>query len=85
MKQLTWDVNCVPVWLMEEYLVELGGQVSKSGQVDGPGWQAVYYKIDDFKLGSISVGRVRLEISGDELALEQLIPRLEQKLMRGGG
>jgi hypothetical protein len=85
MKQLTWDVNCVPEWLMQEYLVELGGQVSGQGQVTGPGWQAAFHKIEDFKLGSIKVGRVRLQISGDDSAMEAILPRLEQKLMRGGG
>lgn len=85
MKELAWDVNGVPEWLMQEYLVELGGQVSRQGQVTGPGWQADYHRIEDFKLGSIRVGRVRLQISGEEAVMESIIPRLEQKLMRGGG
>ncbi|MGW8250575.1 MAG: DUF1952 domain-containing protein [Anaerolineales bacterium] len=85
MKELTWEVNAVPEWLMQEYLVELGGQVNGPGQVRGAGWQAEFQKIEDFKLGAISVGRVRLRLAGEESALEAILPRLERKLMRGGG
>ena len=83
--QIIWDVKSVPAWLIQDYLVELGGQIEGEGRVSGPGWRANYYRIDDFKVGSISVGCVRLELSGDEHALEDMMPRLELKLMRGGG
>lgn len=85
MKDIIWDVNSVPEWLVQEYLVELGGQASAQGLVQGDGWRAEFKKIDDFKLGSIKVGRVRLKLSGEDSVLDTILPRLERKLMRGGG
>lgn len=77
-------VHGVPKWLLEEYLQELGGQLSGENIV-GEGWVAEYRRIEDKKVGSIVIGRHLLEIDGDEASLHQLLPHLEMKLLRGGG
>ena len=79
------EVNGIPLWLMKEYLIELGGEAAGDNQVAGDGWVAVFARIEDFKIGSISVGRLRLQIEGDTDALQSLLPQLELKLLRGGG
>jgi hypothetical protein len=79
------EINAIPVWLLGEYLVELGGQAEGENRVRGENWEAYFYKIEDFKVGSIAVGRVRLEITGEEADLQALALRLDVKLMRGGG
>ncbi len=83
--EITRDVHGVPTWLLKEYLIELGGVEEGDESVSGEGWKARYRRIENYKIGSLSVGRVRLEIEGDERALETLMPKLEIKLMRGGG
>jgi len=83
--ELTRNVHGVPTWLLKEYLIELGGVEEGADRVSGDGWKARYTRIDAYKIGSLSVGRVRLEIEGDERAIESLMPGLEIKLMRGGG
>lgn len=85
MVEIIRDVHGVPLWLLQEYLIELGGELKGNQHIEGNGWQADYYKIDDYKIGSIVIGRVRLELSGEEIILERLMPKLETKLMRGGG
>jgi hypothetical protein len=85
MKKLERDVHGVPLWLMCEYLTALGGEARGENQVVGEGWQARFEKVEPFRIGSLSVGRARLEIEGDEQAIEALMPSLELKLMRGGG
>jgi Domain of unknown function (DUF1952) len=85
MDKLVREINAVPIWLLREYLVELGGQADGDNLVKANNWEAYFYKIDDFKLGSIVVGRVRMEITGDEADLQVLAPQLDMKLMRGGG
>jgi hypothetical protein len=84
MKQIVLDVHSVPLWLMKEYLAELGGEIRDDHHVEGDGWQAYFYKIENFQLGSIVVGRLRLELSGEEVKLDGLISKLDIKLMRGG-
>lgn len=83
--EITRVVHGVPTWLLKEYLIELGGSESSKGVVSGEGWQASYRQIDDYRIGSLSVGRVHLEIKGKDTAIEELMPRLDIKLMRGGG
>ncbi len=79
------EVHGVPAWLLRDYLVELGGEAQQEGVICGPNWEARYHRIEDFRLGSLRIGRLALEIQGSPQALAQLIPALEMKLMRGGG
>lgn len=82
---ITREVNGIPLWLMREYLEELGGKAKGDHEVAAADWDARIYKVEDFKLGSISIGRVRLELTGEDSVIETLLPRLELKLLRGGG
>jgi hypothetical protein len=85
MIEIIRDVHGVPLWLLQEYLIELGGELKGDQHVVGHGWNADFYKIENYKIGSIVIGRVRLELRGEDLILEKLVPKLEIKLMRGGG
>ena len=80
-----FTVSGIPLWLMREYLVELGGQQVADDAVSGEGWQAQLAKAEDFQLGSLRVGRVHLQVHGDAEAIHKLRPALEKKLIRGGG
>lgn len=85
MVEITRDVHGVPVWLLREYLTELGGEIVDDQRIIGDGWQADFHKIEDYQIGSIVIGRVRLVLHGEEAKLEMLLPKLDVKLMRGGG
>lgn len=82
--RFTRVVHGIPKWLMEEYLVELGGQ-TEGDKILGRGWTAEYNRIEDKRLGSIVIGRFVLEIEGIEKEMNVLLPQLEMKLLRGGG
>ncbi len=84
-KRIERDVHGVPLWLLRAYLEELGGQADGETRVVGSGWEARLSKLDDYRIGSLRVGRVRLELRGEADALARLIPPLELKLLRGGG
>lgn len=75
----------VPLWLLREYLEDLGGIAQGEQSVLGEGWKASFEKAPPFQIGSLAVGRVKLALEGEEKALERLLPRLEMKLLRGGG
>jgi hypothetical protein len=78
-------LRSMPLWLVRDYLVELGGRAVGDTEVEGDGWRAALSKLDDFQVGSLRVGQVRLEVTGEAETIERLRPRLDDKLMRAGG
>jgi hypothetical protein len=78
-------IRGLPLWLFREYLEQLGGQSQADGVMHGAGWQARLTEVEDFVLGSLRVGQVLFELSGEAEAVESLRRALEPKLMRGGG
>lgn len=85
MRQYVYDLRSMPFWLMQIYLEEVDGFLQENGWYVGLGWKARIEKMEDFKIGSLSVGQVRLEWWGDEEAIRKILPRLEQKMIRAGG
>ena len=79
------DMRGVPLWLLQAYLEELGGHSVGSGYVQGEGWSAQLEQLEDYQIGSLRVGQVRLELVASEEAFERLHPLLEKKMMRAGG
>ncbi len=79
------EVRGIPLWLLREYLVELGGKAESDYAVVGNGWRVDLVQIEDYTIGSLSVGQVRLDFSGDEAALARIQELLEPKLVRAGG
>jgi hypothetical protein len=79
------EIHGVPVWLLREYLIELGASLDDDHHAHSQNWSAYFYRTDDFRIGSIVVGRLHLEIDGEEQALATLEPQLDLKLTRGGG
>lgn len=78
-------LRSMPVWLLEDYLTEIGGQPDNNGGYCGEGWFATIEKMGNFTIGSLSVGQVRLIFSGEPGVLKETLPRLEEKIMRAGG
>ncbi len=74
----------IPLWLMCEYLQDLGGEADGEDQVNGEGWTASIIKIEPNRVSSLRVGRIQLELQGDPDAIAALKPRLEKKTMRAG-
>ena len=75
----------IPLWLLREYLEELGGEADGENRVVGNGWTARLSKTEPVKLGSLTIGRVRLEWKGDPDTIERLKLDLHMKTIRGGG
>ena len=83
------EIRGMPLWLLRDYLVELGGAVAQDearyARVEGVGWTAVITRIEDFQIGSLKVGQLHITVDGDPHALAALTPQLEKKLLRAGG
>ncbi len=82
--KLERKIRGIPLWLLRAYLEELGGQ-AQGDRITGHGWEAQIAELDDFHLGSLTVGQVRLQIEGEKQTVEALMPLLDRKLLRGGG
>lgn len=78
------EVRGIPLWLLREYLVEAGGRATDDGAT-GEGWTARLREIEDYRIGGLRVGQVRVEVEGTAEALDALEARLAPKLLRGGG
>jgi len=70
---------------MKKYLADLGASETDENVMAGDGWQAIVSKAEPARIGSLVVGRIDVEFSGDEAALEELLKKLHWKTMRGGG
>jgi len=79
------EIRGVPIWLIREYLEELGGTARDDATVEGDGWTARLEQIEDFRIGSLVVGQVRVSLEGERGALSALGPKLDDKLIRAGG
>ncbi|HMQ56846.1 MAG TPA: DUF1952 domain-containing protein [Anaerolineae bacterium] len=77
--------NAIPLWLMKEYLTELGATEINENVLTAGTWQAVVSKGEPFRLGSLQVGVTDVELSGDQAALEAMLEKLHWKTLRGGG
>jgi hypothetical protein len=78
-------VRGVPLWLLREYLEEIGGRLQADGGLMGDGWMARLTQVDDYVIGSLRVGQVRLELDGEAASVERAREALEPKLLRAGG
>ena len=86
MPQDVREVRGIPLWLMREYLVEDGGRAENDGLVVGDGWSVQLEPMDDFRVGSLAVGQIRITMKGDsEADLARIRAILEPKLLRAGG
>ncbi|MCK6459540.1 MAG: DUF1952 domain-containing protein [Planctomycetes bacterium] len=78
------DVRAIPLWLLREYLVEAGGRAERE-RVVGERWTATLSELPDYRVGGLAVGEVRMQLEGDEEALDALEASLAPRLLRGGG
>jgi hypothetical protein len=79
------DVRGIPLWLLRAYLVEAGGTAEGDQIVVGDGWQVRLTQLEDFEVGSLRVGEIRVEWEGQGEAFARMQEILEQKLLRAGG
>jgi hypothetical protein len=82
----------IPRWLLRGYLEDLGGVLTDpyapmpdEDLLVGDGWTALLTQIEDYQIGSLRSGQVRLSLDGEPAAIAALLAALEPRLFRGGG
>ena len=78
------QIHAIPIWLLREYLEEVGGEVVADDYVVGDGWQAKLEKMPPREIGSLRVGIVQINLEGSSAALDEMLPELEKRTMRAG-
>ena len=73
----------MPQWLLEEYLLELGGaRTTSAGELAGEGWRATLTSRRD---GHAGIGITRMEVRIEGAAADATLAALRTKAQRGGG
>lgn len=89
MRTIAQDMRGIPLWLLREYLEELGGvtegEAEGAALVRGAGWQAQLTRLAPWQLGALSIGQVRVELEIEDDLAEAFVARLAKKTMRAGG
>jgi hypothetical protein len=75
----------VPLWLMKDYLGQLGAHETAENVMEAAQWRAVLSKAATRRIGSLAVGGTVAEFSGDGAALDAMFAKLHWKTLRGGG
>ena len=84
MTQRFEEVHSIPLWLLRDYLTEVGGTADGENRVVGEGWTAVLTKLEPRKVGSLRVGQVKIEFEGQPDTLTQMQTLFHKKTMRAG-
>ncbi len=81
---ITREMRGIPFFLLREYLVELGGTATQEDRVEGAGWWVSLFRMEPFRIGSLSVGQTRLVIEIVDPLADEFMERFEKKTLRAG-
>ena len=83
-RSIVREIRGIPLFLLREYLEELGGTSTNEDRVEGPGWQADLVKMEPFRIGSLSVGQTRMTLEIEDQLADEFMERFELKTLRAG-
>ncbi len=85
MPTIVHEMRGIPLFLLKEYLQELGGELTADDMVVGDGWTVRLERMEPFRLGSLEVGQTRLTLELREDVAEDFLERFRLKTLRAGG
>ncbi len=85
MRYIAQDMRGLPLWLLREYLEEMGGAAEGESLVRGAGWQVRLTRLEPLRLGSLAIGQVRVELEIEEPLADEFVARFAKKTLRAGG
>jgi hypothetical protein len=85
MQTIIREMRGIPLFLLKEYLEEMGGKELDENQVQGPGWNVNLSRMEPFRLGSLEIGQTLLEIQIEDDAVDDFLKVFGQKTLRAGG
>ncbi len=85
MQKIEREIRGIPLFLLVEYLEEMGGTVIEEGHVKGPGWNVWLRRIEPFRIGSLEVGQSHLKFEIEDHLVDDFMAVFGQKTLRAGG
>jgi hypothetical protein len=80
-----YSLNGIGLWIVTQYLIEIGGTAGAAGWVLGADWQAHVWAGEPFRIGALALGVTEVEINGTAGAVRSVVVAFEKKVMRAGG
>ncbi len=84
MQTIVREMRGIPLWLLREYLQELGGTTIDDGLVRAEGWSVRLTRMEPFRLGSLAVGQTRLDIEIEDQLADAFLEVFAKKTLRAG-
>ena len=84
MQTLVREMRGIPLWLLREYLQEMGGTAIGDHLVQADGWQVRLTRMEPFRLGSLVVGQTRLDIEIEDQLVDPFMQQFAKKTLRAG-
>jgi len=84
MQTLVREMRGIPLWLLREYLQEMGGTAIDDHLVQADGWQVRLTRMEPFRLGSLVVGQTRLDIEIEDQLVDPFMQQFAKKTLRAG-
>ncbi|HSD85804.1 MAG TPA: DUF1952 domain-containing protein, partial [Anaerolineae bacterium] len=82
MQTIVREMRGIPLWLLREYLQEMGGTAVDDYFVQAAGWSVRLARLDPFRLGSLEVCQTRLEIEIEDQLVEPFMQQFSKKTLR---
>ena len=84
MRVISREMRGIPFFLLQEYLVELGGTLMNDDLVTGHGWKVKLTRMEPYKIHSLSVGQSRLDMELEDEVADLFLERFALKTLRAG-
>lgn len=83
--QVEREYHGIPLRVISDYLVELGGTMIHEDYMVGEAWSATLRKGEPFALGALRFDTVHVHFEGDATVLKRLLATFDLKMIRAGG
>ena len=84
MQTLVREMRGIPLFLLKEYLQEMGGTPDGENLIRAEGWKVTLERMEPFRLGSLAVGQTRLTIEIEDHLVEGFMAQFGKKTLRAG-
>lgn len=84
MQTIVREMRGIPLWLLREYLQEMGGTAIDDHFVQAAAWNVHLTRMEPFRLGSLVVGQTRLDIEIEDQLVAEFMAQFDKKTLRAG-
>ena len=85
MAEIEKEFRGIPRYAAEATILALPGVTKEGETFRGPDWTIVLESLPEVKLGSLTLGRLRFVLQGDQESIDRVWKALAPGFLRGGG